>query len=296
MELPPKKKRQPAFPSVQIFIPLQLLVQCERRVEHARWPEFLPSAVREESAPHCIHRRKRGGSKYSGIETYYEEVGRRLAGAGHQVTAYCRTYFTPPGNNKRAFKRCGCRRVRTGNTWKLCCTHSSALCMFCASRCDIVHYQALGPALFSFIPRLAGKKTVVTVQGLDWQRKKWGRLASFVLQLGERAAGDFAGPYDRGLQDFAKTFQRSTTWRENFLRAERRRHARRGVNRRKFWNGVSSLGDTSLLLGRFSPEKGCQLLIDAYGKLESKSEFDLESRLESKVQLVMAGASSHCDE
>jgi hypothetical protein len=54
--------------------------------------------------------------------------------------------------------------------------------------CDVVHYHALGPSLFSFIPRLAGKKTVVTVQGLDWQRKKWGRIASAVLRLGERAA------------------------------------------------------------------------------------------------------------
>jgi len=26
------------------------------------------------------------------------------------------------------------------------------------------------------------------VQGLDWQRKKWGRLASAVLRLGERAS------------------------------------------------------------------------------------------------------------
>ncbi|MGB6025683.1 MAG: hypothetical protein WBG40_10820, partial [Candidatus Sulfotelmatobacter sp.] len=26
------------------------------------------------------------------------------------------------------------------------------------------------------------------VQGLDWQRKKWGRFASAVLRLGERAA------------------------------------------------------------------------------------------------------------
>ena len=34
-------------------------------------------------------------SKYSGIENYYEEVGKRLAGMGHHVTAYCRTYFTP---------------------------------------------------------------------------------------------------------------------------------------------------------------------------------------------------------
>ncbi len=34
-------------------------------------------------------------SKYSGIETYYEEVGKGLCEAGHEVTVYCRSYFTP---------------------------------------------------------------------------------------------------------------------------------------------------------------------------------------------------------
>ena len=53
---------------------------------------------------------------------------------------------------------------------------------------DIVHYHCLGPALFSFLPRLAGKKTIVTVQGLDWQRRKWGWIASHILRLGEAAA------------------------------------------------------------------------------------------------------------
>jgi hypothetical protein len=56
---------------------------------------------------------------------------------------------------------------------------------------DIVHYHTLGPALFSFIPRSAGKKTAVTVQGLDWQRKKWGLFASAVLRLGEYAVVRF---------------------------------------------------------------------------------------------------------
>ena len=35
-------------------------------------------------------------SKYSGIESYYEQAGSELARLGHEVTVYCRTYFTPP--------------------------------------------------------------------------------------------------------------------------------------------------------------------------------------------------------
>ena len=35
------------------------------------------------------------GSAYSGIETYYEEVGSRLVSYGHEVLAYCRRHATP---------------------------------------------------------------------------------------------------------------------------------------------------------------------------------------------------------
>jgi|TARA_B100000315_G_scaffold241871_1_gene263152 hypothetical protein len=51
---------------------------------------------------------------------------------------------------------------------------------------DLVHFQALGPALFSFIPRARGARIVGTIHGLDWQRAKWGTVASSILKQGER--------------------------------------------------------------------------------------------------------------
>jgi glycosyltransferase involved in cell wall biosynthesis len=126
-------------------------------------------------------------SKYSGIETYYEEAGKRLVDMGHLVTAYCRSYFTPPVAEHNGIRVVRLPTFRSKHLETLVHTFLSTLYVL-VQRCDIVHYHALGPALFSFIPRLAGKKTVVTVQGLDWQRKKWGRLASAVLRIGEYAA------------------------------------------------------------------------------------------------------------
>jgi glycosyltransferase involved in cell wall biosynthesis len=43
-------------------------------------------------------------------------------------------------------------------------------------------------------------------------------------------------------------------------------------------------GKYILFLGRFSPEKGCHLLVEAYEKLDTD------------IKLVMAGASSYCDD
>ena len=280
MELPPKKKAASVPLGSFDFIPLRLLVRApETRRARRDAPEFLPSTVPENRLRVAFIGGRGVVSKYSGIETYYEEVGRRLAGAGHQVTAYCRTYFTPPGNQQKGIQTVRLPTIRTKHLETLLHTFLSTLHVL-ASQCDIVHYHALGPALFSFIPRLAGKKTVVTVQGLDWQRKKWGRLASFVLQLGERAAAtlpDHTIVVSRTLQKYFKDrHMAETSYVPNG-----------GIMRR--WRGPEKILEWGLgpweyilFLGRFSPEKGCQLLIDAYGKLQSELESRLESRLECK--------------
>ncbi|MFZ0816169.1 MAG: glycosyltransferase, partial [Candidatus Sulfotelmatobacter sp.] len=80
-------------------------------LKHLRFPSALPdsnSLAREEFLKPRLKVAFIGGrgvvSKYSGIETYYEELGKRLAGMGHQVTVYCRTYFTPPGKQHNGMR------------------------------------------------------------------------------------------------------------------------------------------------------------------------------------------------
>jgi glycosyltransferase involved in cell wall biosynthesis len=147
---------------------------------------------------------------------------------------------------------------------------------------DVVHYHALGPALFSFIPRLLGKKTAVTVQGLDWQRKKWGRLASAVLRLGERASVQLPN----GTMVVSQALQRryrETHGVEAFYVPNGGVLRERSEPRAILEWGLEP-GRYVLFLGRFSPEKGCHLLIEAF------------ERIETDVKVVLAGASSYCDE
>jgi glycosyltransferase involved in cell wall biosynthesis len=149
-------------------------------------------------------------------------------------------------------------------------------------RYDIVHYHALGPALFSWIPRVFGIKTAVTVQGLDWQRKKWGRIASAVLLAGERASAHFPD----ATMVVSRELQRRYTENhgiESFYVPNggilRDRHPAKKILE---W-GLDP-GQYVLFLGRFSPEKGCHLLVRAF------------EQLETDAKLVMAGAASYCDE
>jgi glycosyltransferase involved in cell wall biosynthesis len=146
---------------------------------------------------------------------------------------------------------------------------------------EIVHYHALGPALFSFLPRLVGKKTVVTIQGLDWQRTKWGWIASSVLRLGEHAAVRFPNAtmvVSHTLEDrFRSRFQAKISYIPNGTSIRQRGTS----GHLKEW-GLES-GKYILFLGRLSPEKNCHLLIQAYEKLKTP------------VKLVLAGGSSYSD-
>jgi len=96
-------------------------------------------------------------SKYSGIEAYYEEIGKRLADMGHEVTVYCRTYFTPRVNKYNGMRLVRLPTIRSKQLETLVHTLLSTIQVMFSS-CDIVHYHALGPALFSFFPRLLGEK------------------------------------------------------------------------------------------------------------------------------------------
>lgn len=220
-------------------------------------------------------------SKYSGIEAYYEEVGKRLAEMGHEVTVYCRTYFTPRSPEHNGMRLVRLPTIRSKHLETVVHTLLSTAHAL-TQKYDVVHYHALGSALFSFLPRLIRKKTAVTVQGLDWQRKKWGRIASSVLRLGERASVRLPN----GTMVVSQALQRR--YREvhgiEAFYVPNGGVLRERSEPRKILEWGLDPGKYILFLGRFSPEKGCHLLVNAF------------EQLDTDVKLVMAGASSYCDE
>jgi glycosyltransferase involved in cell wall biosynthesis len=220
-------------------------------------------------------------SKYSGIEAYYEEVGERLARMGHKVTIYCRTYFTPPLPEYKGMRLVRLPTIRSKH-WETLLHTILSTAHVLTQRCDVVHYHALGPALFSFVPRLLGKKTVVTVQGLDWQRKKWGRMASAVLRLGERASVQLPD----GTMVVSQALQKHYRERhgvETFY-VPNGGVLRETTEAKEIFSWDLVPGKYMLFLGRFSPEKGCHILVEAF------------EQIDTDVKLVMAGASSYCDD
>jgi glycosyltransferase involved in cell wall biosynthesis len=218
--------------------------------------------------------------KYSGIETCYEETGARLAEMGHEVTAYCRNYFTPKASQYRGMRIVRLPTIRTKHLETLVHTFLSTI-HACVSDCDIVHYYTLGPSLFCFLPRMFGKKTIVSVQGLDWQRKKWGNIARRALKFCEWTSArlpNITVVVSRTLQEYYRSqYAKDCAYVPNGTRIRERQT---GDYLRK--NGLEP-DRYALFLGRFSPEKNCDLLIEAFEKLDTP------------IKLVLAGGSSHTD-
>ncbi|HVS64766.1 MAG TPA: glycosyltransferase family 4 protein [Thermoanaerobaculia bacterium] len=220
------------------------------------------------------------GGTYSGIETYYEEVGSRLAARGHQVTAYCRNHFTPAVSHYRGIE---VRRLPTLRTKHFETASHSLLSTVDSLRrgFDVVQYHAIGSAPLCFLPRLAGAATVVSVRGLDWQRAKWGWMARTALRMGEWASARLpTGTVV--VSDTLRSHYREVHGREPHLipnpvppveRCGLGGFVDRGLEPRSYL----------LFAGRVSPEKHVHTLIEAAAPLLDR------------VQLVIAGGSSHSD-
>jgi len=219
-------------------------------------------------------------SKYSGIESYYEQVGSELARMGHEVTVYCRTYFTPPVAEHNGMQVLRLPTIRSKHLETAVHTFLSSVHAM-VSGYDVVHFHCLGPALFSFLPRWAGKKTVVTVHGLDWQRRKWGRIAAHMLRWGETAAialPDATMVVSRTLEKhYWQKHQRHTIYVPSGTSPVFRRTPKRLAE----WHLEPD--NYVLYLGRFSPEKNCDLLIGAF------------EGIATEMKLVLAGGTSHTD-
>ena len=121
---------------------------------------------------------KRIPSREGGVEIVVEELAKREAALGNDVIVYNRKGHHVSGskfdvdNNSSHLKNVKIKTVFTFQNSKLNAIVYSLLSAIRVSfsRCDVVHIHAEGPASMSFLPKLFGKRVVVTIHGLDWQR------------------------------------------------------------------------------------------------------------------------------
>jgi glycosyltransferase involved in cell wall biosynthesis len=127
-------------------------------------------------------------ASYSGFETCVEELGSRLVQRGHEVTVYCRSHHIRyEGEYYEGMRLVKLPTIQNKYLDTIVHTFLSTLHVL-PRPIDVVLVFIAGNSLVSFIPRLAGKKVVLNVDGLDWKRQKWPFLAKKYIQFAEQMA------------------------------------------------------------------------------------------------------------
>ena len=212
---------------------------------------------------------KKFPSRCGGIETVVTELAPRLTSRGVEVTAYNRGLLkqnaetgSQPLKNYKGVGVKGSLTVRLGGSDAMLSSFTATLAA-CFGGYDIIHYHALGPAAMLPIARLFRKKTVATVHGLDWQRSKWGGFATKYLKFGEKMIARHADRIivlSEGVQNyFRETYGRETILINNGVVPVE--GVRPDIIKSKY--GLEK-DDFVLFLARIVPEKGPDLLIDAF--------------------------------
>lgn len=234
---------------------------------------------------------KRIPSREGGVEIVVEELCTRMVALGHNVTCYNRGGHHVSGSeydSKRLkeYKGIRLKTVPTIEKKGLAAVSSSFFAALCCAfgRYDIVHIHAEGPAFFAWLPKLFGKKVIVTIHGLDWQREKWkSGFGSTFIHQGEKNAVKYADEIivlSKGVQDyFEKTYGRKTVFIPNGVSNHIEREPQ--IIKNKFGLGKD---EYILFLGRLVPEKGIKYLIEAFKQVDTEKK------------LVIAGGSSDSSE
>ena len=229
-------------------------------------------------------------TREGGVEIVVKELCTRMAQRGYQITCYNRSGHHVSGaefdsNEKTEYPGIRQKSVLTIEKKGLAAVSSSffAALYSALGKYDVVHIHAEGPAFFSWIPKLFGKRVVVTIHGLDWSREKWkSGFGSKFIRQGEKNAVKYADEIivlSKGVQDYFKdTYGRETHFIPN------------GVNRPEIKEAkliTEKFGLTKdsyiLFLGRLVPEKGIRYLVEAFKNVKTDKK------------LVIAGGSSDTD-
>jgi glycosyltransferase involved in cell wall biosynthesis len=122
-----------------------------------------------------------------GVETHAEHICPLLADLGCDVHVITRSNYHD--KTLASWRGAKFHRLWSPNSKALEAVLHTLLGVLYAGlvvRPDVLHIQAIGPALMTPLARLMGLKVVVTHHGPDYDRQKWGRAAKYVLRLGER--------------------------------------------------------------------------------------------------------------
>lgn len=244
---------------------------------------------------------KRIPSREGGVEIVVGELATRMAAMGHDVTCFNRGGHHVSGVDfdekaMTEYKGVKLKRVFTVDAKGLAAVTSSffAAVKTAFGKFDVVHFHAEGPCAMLWIPKLFGKRCVATVHGLDHQRAKWGKFASFYIFAGEKCAVKFADEIivlsENTQKYFEDTYSRKTVFIPNGVSKNALKPAEEITER----FGLEKDGYI-LYLGRLVPEKGIHYLIEAFKEIDTDKKLVIAGGASDSTEYADELKKSACD-
>ena len=226
---------------------------------------------------------KRIPGREGGVEVVVEEVSTRLARRGIDVTVYNRR---KKGLVLPKFYK-GVRLVSVPTIEKKstdAVVYSFIATMACVvGHYDVIHFHAIGPSFFVPIARFFGKRTVVTVHGLNYKTPKWAGMGAWFIKKGEQHVAKYADEIivlsKAQQQYFIEKYNRDTVFIPNGTCIKEKRNADEITKK----YGLKK-DEYLLFLSRVVPGKGLEYLLQAYRNVNSN------------LKLVIAGNSPFMEE
>lgn len=226
------------------------------------------------------------GQYAGGVESVVTGIVPHLADLGWKIDLFVRErYWTgePVHSNVRVISL----PALNGKHFEAV-SHSAMSTLYCVrSRPPIVHYHAVGNGLFAFFPRLWRGRTVVTVHGRDWNRAKWGTMATWVLRAGEvtamRGAHEVSSVSSSVARELTGEFRREVSFIPNAVDIP----VDTGRIDPKALSEITGLSCSRYLfwIGRIVPEKRLDLVIRAFKEIP-----------DSSIGLVIAGEAQYSED
>ncbi len=203
-----------------------------------------------------------------GGERETEAKTTRLVARGYDVTVYCRESYTGKAPAPfQAINLVALPALNKPGLEMLSHTLFSTLHALLIKRVDVINYHGMGNALYLPLVKLFGKRSVVYMDGIDWERPKWGKSAQLLLKWGAAAAFRWSDEVytdnEASQRQFAALFKREpkliTLAAELWESPGTDQLAGLGLEAEKY----------ILFVGMLRPDKGVHLLVEAYRELET---------------------------
>ena len=211
---------------------------------------------------------KPGGA---GSDKFALELYPRMVKRGHQVLAYCRIYPGDDGILNRDYEGVNVKYYKTvkkAGFDTLVHSFKATFDVIFRNRADIVHLHSGANSIWAVLLRLAGKRVVVSQFAMDWKRDKWPwygklfyRVSNYITAyLPNKVAFDniFTREY------FEKKFNRKYDFIPYGSEVPVVKTDSDILSRLNL-----EPGGYFLFVGRFIPDKGLHLLVEAFQQLKT---------------------------